>query len=89
MLFVVSVISILYAGAVYASEPGQPLHLRDGSTFAAALLGILLTHELAHFFFARIHRVNASLPMFLPLPLLSPVGTAGAVIVMRDRIRSR
>jgi membrane-associated protease RseP (regulator of RpoE activity) len=89
LLFAVTVVSILHAGAVYAGEPGQPVHLRDGITFAAALLGILLTHELAHFFFARLHRVNASLPMFLPLPLVSPVGTAGAIIVMPDRIRSR
>jgi membrane-associated protease RseP (regulator of RpoE activity) len=87
-LFVATVASILYAGATYAADPGQPVRLRDGVPFAAALLGILLTHELAHFFFARIHRVNASLPFFLPLPFLSPVGTAGAVIVMPDRIRS-
>jgi membrane-associated protease RseP (regulator of RpoE activity) len=85
----VTVVSILYAGAQYAAEPGRAVRLRDGVSFAAALLAILLTHELAHFFFARVHRVNASLPLFLPLPLLSPVGTAGAVIVMRDRIRSK
>jgi membrane-associated protease RseP (regulator of RpoE activity) len=89
VLFVLTVASILHAGAAYATEPDQPLRLRNGITFAVALLGILLTHELAHFFFARLHRVNASLPMFLPLPLVSPVGTAGAIIVMRDRIRSR
>jgi membrane-associated protease RseP (regulator of RpoE activity) len=89
VLFAATVISILYSGAMYGSEPGRPLRLSDGVTFTAALLGILLTHELAHFFFARLHRVNASLPMFLPLPVLSPVGTAGAIIVMPDRIRSR
>jgi membrane-associated protease RseP (regulator of RpoE activity) len=89
LLFAATIISILYAGAVYVAEPDQPVRLRDGITFAAALLSILLTHELAHFSFARLHWVNASLPLFLPLPLVSPVGTAGAVIVMPDRIRSR
>jgi membrane-associated protease RseP (regulator of RpoE activity) len=53
------------------------------------LLAILLTHEFGHFVFARMHRVNASLPMFIPLPVVSLFGTMGAVIVMRDRIRSR
>ena len=36
---------------------------------------------------ARYHRVAASLPYFIPLP--AGWGTLGAVIAMRDRIRSR
>ncbi len=52
-------------------------------------LGILLFHEFGHYIAARLHRVDASLPYFLPLPLLSPFGTMGAVISMRGRIRSR
>jgi membrane-associated protease RseP (regulator of RpoE activity) len=48
-----------------------------------------LTHEFAHYLFARHHRVNASLPHFIPMPLLTPFGTMGAVIVMRDRIKSK
>jgi membrane-associated protease RseP (regulator of RpoE activity) len=73
--------------AMYADE--RPLRLRDGLPFAASLLAILLTHEFGHFVAARVHRVNASLPLFIPLPVVSPFGTLGAVIVMRDRIRSR
>jgi membrane-associated protease RseP (regulator of RpoE activity) len=49
----------------------------------------LLTHEFAHYVFARRHRVNASLPLFIPLPLITPFGTMGAVILMRDRIKSK
>jgi len=45
--------------------------------------------ELGHFVAARLHRVEASLPYFIPLPFLSPFGTMGAVIAMRGRIRSR
>jgi membrane-associated protease RseP (regulator of RpoE activity) len=89
LLFAVTIISIFFTGVTYATEPGRPVDLLGGVTFTAALVGILLTHELAHFFFARFHRVNASLPFFLPLPFLSPVGTLGAVIAMPDRIRSR
>jgi membrane-associated protease RseP (regulator of RpoE activity) len=59
-----------------------------GWRFALALLSILLAHEFGHYIAARIHRVPASLPYFLPLPL-PPFGTLGAVILMPDRIRSR
>jgi membrane-associated protease RseP (regulator of RpoE activity) len=56
---------------------------------ALSLLGILLVHELGHYIAARLHRVPASPPYFLPLPLLGFFGTLGAVITMDDRIRSR
>jgi membrane-associated protease RseP (regulator of RpoE activity) len=65
------------------------VHVTGGATFAVALLGILLTHEFGHYFAARWHGVPASLPYFIPLPLLSPFGTMGAVISMPERIRSR
>jgi membrane-associated protease RseP (regulator of RpoE activity) len=63
--------------------------LLGGWTFAVPLLAILLFHEFGHYIAARIHRVDASLPYFIPLPILSPFGTMGAVIQMRGRIRSR
>jgi Zn-dependent protease len=52
-------------------------------------MAILLAHEFGHFIAARIHRVDASLPYFLPLPFLSPFGTMGAVIRMRSAIATR
>jgi membrane-associated protease RseP (regulator of RpoE activity) len=51
-------------------------------------MAILLSHELGHYVAARIHGVPASLPYFVPMPL-PPLGTMGAVILMRDRISSR
>src|SRR6185312_1216293 len=43
-----------------------------------------------HFFTARLHRVDASLPFFIPLPpLVSPFGTMGAIIRMKSRIPTR
>lgn len=56
---------------------------------AVPLLAILLVHELGHYIAARLHRVPASPPYFLPFPLISYFGTLGAVITMSDRIRSR
>lgn len=57
-------------------------------TFSVPLMSILLAHEFGHYIAARIHRVPASLPYFVPLPF-PPLGTMGAVILMPGRIRSR
>ncbi len=57
--------------------------------FTAALLVILLAHEFGHYTAARMHKVDASLPFFIPLPFLSPFGTMGAVISMRSVIPTR
>jgi membrane-associated protease RseP (regulator of RpoE activity) len=60
-----------------------------GAQFTGALLSILLAHEFGHYIAARIHKVDASLPYFIPMPLLSPFGTMGAVIRMRGVIPTR
>jgi len=57
--------------------------------YTAALMAILLAHEFGHYIAARIHNVDASLPYFIPLPVLSPFGTMGAVIRMRSVIPTR
>src|SRR5689334_75875 len=55
----------------------EPESLWQGIPFAATLLGILITHELGHFLLSRIHKVPASLPLFIPgLPYM--IGTFGA-----------
>jgi membrane-associated protease RseP (regulator of RpoE activity) len=97
LLFVATVFSVFLTGAAVWG-PGLPEDggwldllraIPAGWPFAVPLLGILLTHELGHFVAARLHRVEASLPYFIPLPFVSPFGTMGAVISMRGRIRSR
>jgi membrane-associated protease RseP (regulator of RpoE activity) len=66
-----------------------PEGLRHAAAFTLTLLGILTAHELGHYTASRIHRVDASLPFFIPMPLLSPFGTMGAVIRMRGTIPTR
>ena len=58
-----------------------------GIPFAAALLGILLVHELGHFFACRYYRIEASYPYFVPAPTL--IGTLGAFIRIRSPIANR
>jgi membrane-associated protease RseP (regulator of RpoE activity) len=96
ILFLATVVSVFLAGAGYAGalpENGGWLEtllaLPRGWTYAVPLLSTLLFHEFGHYFAARYHKVDASLPYFIPLPLLSPFGTMGAVISMRGRIKSR
>lgn len=89
LLFGLTAVSMQFTAMELNEAP--PGHSLVG--FAAyqslSLLGILLVHELGHYVAARLHRVPASIPYFLPLPRYSLFGTLGAVISMRDRIRSR
>lgn len=64
--------------------------LGTGLTFGVTFIGILLAHELGHYFAARRHRVPVSLPYFIPFPpYFSIVGTLGAFIRIRGQMASR
>ena len=57
-------------------------------TFALPLMTILGIHELGHYFMARRHGLEASLPFFIPLPF-TLLGTMGAFISIREPIPNR
>lgn len=97
-LFTLTVCTTLWAGA-YQAYSGtirgpvaflweHPEMLPRGIPFAATLLFILLTHEFGHFILSKIHRVPASLPLFIPGPPHF-IGTFGAIIRMRAPILNR
>jgi membrane-associated protease RseP (regulator of RpoE activity) len=92
VLFAATVASVWYAGLLPAIESGLKGSAAQAyaAAFAVPALAILVAHEFGHYIAARIHRVPASLPYFIPFPIpgLSPFGTLGAVIVMPGRIRS-
>jgi hypothetical protein len=79
----------LVEGLVNATRAVNAGALVGGAKFAATLLTILVAHELGHYVAARIHKVESSLPFFIPMPVLSPFGTMGAVIRMRGTIPTR
>lgn len=89
LLFGLTLISMQVTAMALNQPPPQRSLLEWGAFQALPLLAILLVHELGHYVAARLHRVPASPPYFLPFPLLSPFGTMGALITMSDRIRSR
>jgi membrane-associated protease RseP (regulator of RpoE activity) len=93
LLLAATAVSTFWAGATHwdpipatltedAEDLFDPGRLQQGLLYMAALLGILLAHEMGHFLMARRSRVPASLPFFLPMPML-PFGTLGAVIAMQ------
>jgi membrane-associated protease RseP (regulator of RpoE activity) len=89
VLFLLTVLAVFWTGSQLMSGHGPVESLLDGWPFAVPLLLILLFHEFGHWIAAKRHGVAASLPYFIPLPVLSLLGTMGAVIVMPYRIRSR
>ena len=93
LLFVLTVFSMLLTGAeippsVIPADGSYPWayaiqHIFTGWPFALAMLAILFTHEMGHYIACRYYKVPATLPYFLPAPLISPFGTLGAFIMMR------
>lgn len=65
----------------------HPALLLMGVPFSVALIAILLSHELGHYYFCVRNRVDATLPFFIPVPFM--IGTMGAFIRIKSRIRSR
>jgi membrane-associated protease RseP (regulator of RpoE activity) len=60
----------------------------DGLWYSLPLLAILSAHEFGHYFACRLHRVDATLPYFIPAPL-PLTGTLGAVIRIREAFPSK
>ena len=78
----------------FVADLGQPLpgvtpsgaaFWLGGLWFSLPVLTILGIHEAGHYVACRCHRVDATLPLFLPAPL-PLTGTFGAVIRIRDVI---
>lgn len=64
-------------------------YVTNGLHYSVAILSILLAHEMGHYLMCRRYGVPATLPFFIPFPLLNPFGTMGAVIQMKGVIPSR
>jgi membrane-associated protease RseP (regulator of RpoE activity) len=88
-----TILSTLLVGAYgWYFIPGDeilsnPLSILEAWPFTAAVLGVLLTHELGHYAMGRYHNVDVSLPYVIPF--IPPFGTLGAVIRMRGQMPSR
>lgn len=94
LMFLLTLASVLMAGAFYAYDGPSPSgigelttvllgRLHTGIPFAASLLAILLAHEFGHYLAARFHGTAVTLPYFIPLPF-SQLGTMGAFIQLKE-----
>ncbi len=91
-LFILNIISTIFAGVLWAGHnPFELTHWHYGVTYSLLLMLFLSAHELGHYFAARYHNIDTSLPYCLPfpIPVLSPFGTLGAFIKTREPIPSR
>jgi len=71
----------------YAAIWADPRRLLLGIPFSFTLVGILLAHELGHYFACRYYGISASYPYFIPAPTI--IGTMGAFIRIRSPIVNR
>lgn len=103
LLFIATVFSVLLVGTGLAlqeiavenmalarriAENLLP-ELWRGIPYAVSIMLILGAHELGHYFAARRNNVAVTLPYFIPLPFISPFGTLGAFIQLREPMRNR
>jgi len=99
ILFILTLFSMLLAGAIYTYEGpanGNELDviigllgsLKSGIPFGLSLLAILLAHEFGHYLAGRFNKTHVTLPYFIPFPL-SPFGTMGAFIQLKEPPKNR
>ena len=97
IFFILTVLSVLFTGGIMSVDhlPSGFLAIvraliSQGWPFAVSMLGILMAHEFGHYLAGRYHKTMVSLPYLLPLPFpLSPFGTLGAFINMKEVPRNR
>ena len=91
-LFVATFFTVTVAGVQWLNkDPFDLQFIFLGLPYAIALLGIITAHEFGHYFAAQYHGVKTTLPYFIPMPsfLLNPFGTMGAVIRIKEPIRTK
>ncbi|HKD37448.1 MAG TPA: site-2 protease family protein, partial [Pirellulales bacterium] len=94
-LFLATCASTFMAGVYsWAPEPIDGTWLErirvrwaDGLIYMAAVMAVLLAHEMGHFLMTIRYRIPASYPIFIPMPIIMTTGTMGAVIGM-DGLRA-
>lgn len=65
----------------------HPSVLATGASFSLPLMAIILAHEMGHYLACRRHRLDATLPFFIPVPF--GIGTLGAFIRIRSPLATK
>ena len=83
VLFVATIITTTIMGAFFYQE----FNLLGGLMFSIAIMFVLGSHEMGHYFTAKRWGMKTSLPYFIPFPTI--IGTLGAVIKHKGPIPNR
>jgi Zn-dependent protease len=86
-LYIATLVSVVISYSLYTSDGS--LDIASGLMFGLTLMTILTAHEMGHYVVGKLRGAPVTLPYFLPLPLISPFGTLGAVIVQREPFEDR
>lgn len=93
LLFALTFITCMIAGSQWAfKDYTQIENWHYGLQYAILTLTFLSAHEFGHYFAARYHKVDATLPYYIPFPFPQiPInfGTMGAVIKTRTQIPNK
>lgn len=93
LLFVLTFFTATVAGVQWVGRNAFELtNLPYGLPYSVAILFVLGVHEFGHYFAARYHNVEVTLPYFLPFPptpFFLNFGTLGALIRTRSVVPSR
>jgi len=65
----------------------HPALLQKGIAYSFSILLILLSHEMGHYLACRFYGINATLPFFIPAPVMT--GTFGAFIRIRSHFPNK
>ncbi|MDA3860904.1 MAG: site-2 protease family protein [Melioribacteraceae bacterium] len=94
LLFIITIATTLVSGTEWITGKSGPhdfLNLAVALPYSFSVLFIIGVHEFGHYFAARYHKVDVTLPYFIPFPPLAGFlnfGTMGAVIRTRSIIVS-
>jgi membrane-associated protease RseP (regulator of RpoE activity) len=92
LLLGITFITTLLAGMQWVTGSVGPYEFTDltrGLPYALSILFVLSVHEFGHYFAARLHGVDSTLPFYIPfppIPYFLNFGTMGAVIKTKSRI---
>ena len=92
LLFLLTFFTTTLAGVGWLNvDPYQLDNFQLGLTYSILLLSIITAHEFGHYFAAKIHKIDVTLPYYIPFPFLflNPFGTMGAVIKMKTRTQTK
>jgi len=89
ILFLATVITSSFAGGELIGLPVESYGalLKLGLWFSIPFLGILTIHEFGHYITAKIYKVKATLPYYIPF--IGIIGTLGAFIRLQSMPRNR